>query len=287
MKIKISILKRLIIILFLLSNILNSCKTLNSDISYSDLIEKTSPKMQSLMNSPDYSTCYHGEKKHFGDILLKCNLWGKNKIKKGTPHLCVYKKGNLWGWKWDIPHQARGVIGYPAIQVGINPQSKGVDKKAGFPVKVSLIKELKVDYDVETYVKHKKFNLAFDLWLVDSDIGNKRIEAEIMIWEDYFDFSSYGKKKEVILTPFGSYKVLIGYLKNPKYKQDWMYIAFVRTDPRTQGTVDINYLLNYLVENNLIEKDNFLTTVEFGNEIGNSSGYTMINKFEWSFEIKD
>ena len=105
-----------------------------------------------------------------------------------------------------------------------------------------------------------------------------------MIWEDYFDFTSYGKKKETIITPFGIYKAHEGYLNNPKYGQDWQYIAFVRQSPRDKGAVDINYLLNYLIKEKMISKDYFLSCLELGNEIGNSSGLTLVKKFEYTLE---
>lgn len=288
MKVNKSNVLRPYILLLLLSSILISCKTLNSKVTYSEMMDRTSPKARALMDSPDFKTCNYNESKLFNDILLKCNLWGSNKIKKGVPHLCTYKKGELFGWKWDVPNNAGGVIGYPALQIGVGPWEKRKTSRSGFPVKISSIKDLVVNYDVETHVKHRKYNLAFDLWILDSETNNKKqIKAEIMIWEDYFDFSSYGKKKETIITPFGVYKVMVGYLYNPKYKQDWQYVAFVREHPRSKGTVDINYFMNYLVENDIIGRDLLLSSVEFGNEIGNSSGFTLVNKFEWIFETKN
>lgn len=66
--------------------------------------------------------------------------------------------------------------------------SKGKKGRAGFPLLVSEIGKLNVTYDFETHVKHKKFNLAFDIWLTDiPNADNKNITTEIMIWEDYFD----------------------------------------------------------------------------------------------------
>ena len=105
-----------------------------------------------------------------------------------------------------------------------------------------------------------------------------------MIWEDYFDFSSYGKVVDKIDTPFGRYKVYEGYLENKKFNQDWVYLAFVREVPRTKGEVDIQYFLSYLVEKGLIQSKYYFASLELGNEIGNSSGLTLVNKFEWSLE---
>ena len=265
---------------------LASCKTLNKQASYPEMVDKSSPQAKELVTQPDYETCKHGERKKFDRVILKNNLWGKSKLKSGSqPELCSFKRGEFFGWKWQLPNSASGVIGYPALQVGRNPFEKGESNVADFPVKVSAIKSLVVNYDVETHVKHRKYNLSFDLWLADAEAyALPNIKTEIMVWEDYFDFTSFGKKKETIITPFGTYDVLAGHLENPKFSQDWQYIAFVRTTPRQTGEVDLAFFLDYLAKNNMIDKDHYFTSIEFGNEIGNSSGITLIKKFDWKLE---
>ena len=264
-----------------------SCRSLNRNVSLSQLQDRSSLDMKSVFTNPDISNCETGRNIDGINQSLKNNLWGKNKVKKGVPELCVYKKGNYFGWKWSIPNNASGVIGYPAMHIGQNPFSNIKNIKSGFPVKLASISEFKVDYDFETYVKHHKYNLAFDLWLTNTQFSTKKdIKTEIMIWEDYFDFTSYGKKKGTLITPFGIYTLHTGYLNNPKYGQDWQYIAFVRKSTRNKGMVDINHLLNYLIEENLISGEDFLTSLELGNEIGNSSGMTLVKKFEWELKVK-
>ena len=253
------------------------------------MLEQSSMEARQLFNQPDYETCKANDRKEFGSIILKNNFWGRSKLKNPeSGSLCSYKKGNLYGWKWELPTSASGVIGYPALQVGRNPFGKGGSPVMDFPVQVSNIKSIMVDYEVETEVKHKKYNLAFDLWLTNNkNYGLENITTEIMIWEDYFDFTSYGKRVANIITPFGTYDVLIGHLKNPKFSQDWKYIAFVRTSTRSKGQVDLGYLLNYLVRQGHISEKDYFTSIEFGNEIGNSSGYTMVKSFEWKLETID
>ena len=254
-------------------------------MSYQQMVAGASSKAQKLVQEPDYTVCDRGSKK-FGDVVLKCNLWGRAKIKNGEPELCTFQKGDALGWKWEMPNSASGVIAYPALQVGRSPWgSKNRPRTAGFPIKVNTISKLDVSYDVESHVKHRKYNLAFDLWLTDVELASEEnIKTEIMIWEDYFDFSSYGKVIDEIITPFGVYEVYKGYLKNERFVQDWVYIAFVRKTVRTKGAVDIAHLLKYLAENDHINAEHYFTSVEFGNEIGNSSGITLVNEFDWVLE---
>lgn len=264
-----------------------SCKTLNPSVSYKEMAATASIGAQKLFDQPEFNECDKG-RKEFGDVVLKCNLWGRSKIKNGNPELCTFQKDGVFGWKWQMPNNARGVIGYPALEVGRSPWgSKGKGKVARFPVKVSDIIKLSSSFDVETHVKHRKYNLSYDFWLTDTEFATyENIQTEIMVWEDYFDFTPFGKVIETIATPFGEYKVHKGHLENAKFSQDWTYIAFVRTSPRSKGEVDIHYLLKYLVQNDHIVADHYFTSIEFGNEIGNSSGLTVVKKFDWDFQSR-
>ncbi len=263
-----------------------SCKTLNKNVSYSEMLGQASVQAQKLISDAEYETCKQGDRKQFEGVILKNNLWGKSKLKNPDQAvLCSFKKEDLFGWKWQLPNNAGGVIGYPALQVGRNPFENGESNVAALPVPVFEIKRLSVQYDVETHVKNKKYNLAFDLWLADvREYSLENIKTEIMIWEDYFDFTSFGKKVATIISPFGTYDVLEGHLDNPKFSQDWQYIAFVRTVPRTKGEVDISFFLKYLVSKGMISTEHYFTSIEFGNEIGNSSGFTMVRQFDWQLE---
>lgn len=274
-----------LILLFVAFNF-TACKTLNKNITYAEMLGQASLKAQRLVSDPEFETCKQGERKKFDGVILKNNLWGKSKLKNPEQAiLCSYKKEGLFGWKWELPNNSGGVIGYPALQVGRNPFEKGVSNVAEFPVQVDRIEKLPVTYDVESHVKYRKYNLSFDLWLTDAEeyaLGN--IKTEIMIWEDYFDFTSFGKKVSTIITPFGTYDVLAGHLENSKFSQDWQYIAFVRTIPRTKGEIDIAFFLQYLLSKEMISKEHYFTSIEFGNEIGNSSGITVVHQFDWSLE---
>ncbi|GAB5399437.1 MAG: hypothetical protein Aureis2KO_10220 [Aureisphaera sp.] len=266
----------------------SSCKTLNKDITHEQMVaQKASSEARKLVRESDFKTCRSGHREKLGDqVTLKNNLWGKTKLKKGTAELCIFKDGDYCGWEWKIDNSASGVIGYPALEIGRTPWGgKKRENSGGFPLLVSDVETLDVSYNFETHVKHQKYNLAFDIWLTDvAQADNKNITTEIMIWEDYFDFSSYGKVIEKIITPFGRYKVYKGYLKNDKFAQDWVYIAFVRETPRTKGKVDVKHLINYLVQNRHISPNDYFASLELGNEIGNSSGITMVKEFDWSLK---
>ena len=258
-------------------------------MSHEQMVSRASIDSQQLVKDFDFKSCIKGHREKIKDqVVLRNNLWGVTKLKKGSAELCIFKKGTNYGWQWKIDESASGVIGYPALEIGRSPWGGNKSRDSGdFPLLVSNIDEFDVTYDFETHVKHRKYNLAFDIWLTDVAVASKEnITTEIMVWEDYFDFSSYGKVIEKIITPFGRYKVYKGYLKNDKFSQDWIYIAFVREVPRSEGEVDIKHFLDYLVKNNHISEKDFLASLELGNEIGNSSGITLVKEFDWNLKKK-
>ncbi len=261
--------------------ILASCKTLNPNLSFPELLENRSETAKNLEKKADDINCELNSKRVYDAFEMNNNLWGKARLKDKEAHLCTYYSEDGFGWKWVVPHNARGVIGYPNIKMGPGPWRNSKEKVHGFPIKIEEINDLKVAYDSEIYVKYKKYNLAFDIWLSSAfQSRQETITTEIMIWEDYFDFKSYGKKVDEITTDFGVYEVMSGYLKNEEFNQDWQYFAFVRKEKRNKGELDIKYLLDYLVQYQKVNPQELVTSVEFGNEIGNSSGFTLIKNYE-------
>ncbi len=233
-----------------------------------------------IKQKPNHVLCQNKGNQKFKSYRLNNNLWGKAKIRKGTASLCTYKKGDLIGWEWKVPKQAGGVVGYPAVQVGPGPWENSNFMKE-FPKKVKDITKLSVIYNADYVLPVKKYNLSFDLWLSESLPSSKeKISTEIMIWEDEKRFGSHGKKVDYIRTPFGEYEVRKDYLKNDEWGQDWNYIAFLRKDKRNKGTVDLAYLLNYLQQKGWINPQHYLMSIEFGNEISNNNGFTILREFK-------
>ena len=268
------------ILSILICCLLTSCASLNPNISYTELLQNRSVFAKTVEEKSVETNCKVNSSTEFKSHVLHNNLWGKKRLKNDSAMLCTFQSENYFGWKWQMPKNAKGVIGYPAIRVGANAWNS-TKKINGFPIQLDSIQKLAVNYETEIHVKHQKYNLAFDLWLSsDFQSSKESITTEIMIWEDYFDFKSFGKKVDKIETEFGTYEVMKGYLQNAEFGQNWQYFAFVRIEKRNSGFVDVQFLINYLIENHLVNPSEFLTSVEFGNEIGNSSGFTLVKEFD-------
>lgn len=249
------------------------------------IISVENPEFILFKNSADYKDC-SGTTQEFGNISLNNNKWGAYKIKSGTYTQCTYHKDGIFGWEWEAPAKSYGVIGYPELWMGSSAWGlKSEISKPNYFKKLDELKILKAEFDTKITANDKKYNLAFDIWLhSESMVAKENIAVELMVWEDYNKFNSFGKKKETITTTFGTYDLMYGIMKKPEINSEWIYIAFIRTEKRTSGKVDLKELMDYLVQKKYISADLYISSVEFGTEILNSKGNIIVKNYEVEIE---
>lgn len=211
------------------------------------------------------------------------NRWGINKLKKGEVYeQAIYSKSGKFGWVYSTPKGDRGVIGYPEIMVGQSPWGGGTTDK-NFPIKIKDIKTLKSSYNVTMYVQPKMYNLSYDLWFTkDVDISIKNISHELMIWEDRNISKPSGKYIATIKLSSGVYKLYHEYMDRESENlgvSGWNYTAFIRMDRRRAGDINLKEFITEMLNRGYIGEDEILASVEFGNEVCNASGLTIVNKY--------
>lgn len=249
------------------------------------IISVENPEFTSFKNSADFKDC-SGATQPFGNLSLINNKWGAYKIKSGTYTQCTYHKDGIFGWEWDAPSKSYGVLGYPELWMGTSAWGlKSEIKQPNYFKKLDELKTLNAAFDTNITANDKKYNLAFDVWLhSELIVAKENIAVELMVWEDYNRFNSFGKKKETITTSFGTYDLLYGIMKKPEINSEWIYIAFIRNEKRTSGKVDLKEFMDYLINNNYISSDLYISSIEFGTEVLNSKGNIIVNKYEVEIE---
>jgi len=223
-----------------------------------------------------------------GEINVENNTWNATNLAQGSYEQCIYQYNNgsnNWvGWKWSYPETAAGINAYPELIYGKKPWHDSSTTLA-LPALISSIERLKVQYEVTISRNDGEYNLAFDNWISSTAASRPEdIQFEFMIWEDYHAILPFGDFIATITTPNGAYQLYMGEPTWEPQGTSWTYIAFVRTSPRREGTVDIDRLLQYLVDHDIVPEESFLSAIEFGTEVGNSKGFAVINSFEVSLE---
>jgi hypothetical protein len=229
---------------------------------------------------------------HDGRYRYENNVWGSNKA-QGKFRQCLLKRvrdgKTEAGWTWDWPGFDPSVFAYPEVVVGWKPWSGGATTDPHFPLKVSGVQTLTLDYEVESEVTGS-YDLAPEIWLTDASASIKpnprSITTEVMFWMD----NTEGARPagEVIDSPtFGGIQYelwreeKIGVDANGK---GWRLLSFKSPKKQLKGHIDIAALLRYLVEKQLASSNDYVASVEFGNEVMGGTGTTWIRHFDLKVE---
>ena len=230
-----------------------------------------------------------------GDLVLDCedqttlnsgsfraenNTWGKGTLTGWSQCIGMQtgEDGTLVGrWTWDWPISGNDVKAYPEMIFGQKPGNTSTT--ADLPKQISSLSEVLISYDVSS-THTGSGNLAFDVWLTDTDNpstwGVPPIKTEIMIWlESYGSMAPGGGWQERVSidnTPYSIYTA-----KN--WGDGWDYVAFFRTKPQAgPGSINLVSFLSYMKAKGLITGQEYVASIEFGNEVVGGKGETNLNK---------
>lgn len=217
-----------------------------------------------------------------GQYMAENNTWGNKGVvgwtqcMGGVPHA---KGGVSAQWTWDWKYEGDNVKAYPEVVFGHKP---GYPKSTTtlLPRKLSSMQTIAVDYDVHTE-REGAGNMAIDMWLTNvvnpTSFAAPPITHEVMIWlEVYGPMYAGGQQVDKVRINGTMYRVFVG----EKFGLGWRYVAFAPNSPmQTSGHMDLMPFFMYLKGKGLITTEEFLATVNFGNEIISGSGETKLNRF--------
>jgi hypothetical protein len=164
----------------------------------------------------------------------------------------------------------------------LKPWSGGASTDARFPIKVSDVGALSLEYEVETSATGS-YNLAPEIWLTDSARPNpKSITSEVMFWMDYAEGARpAGSIIDHVELDGVTYELWreesIGADANGK---GWQLLSFKSPERQLKGRIDIAALLRHLTAAKLVSTSDYVASVEFGNEIMGGTGTTWIHHFD-------
>ena len=215
------------------------------------------------------------------------NQWGSGK-NHGSYQQCLLERDvngeTQHGWSWIWPGTDSSVFAYPEIIFGWKPWTGGKSSDKRFPMKLSDMRHLQIHYDVETEAEGS-YNLAPEVWIISHRSGAgaadpKLITAEIMFWQE----------ASGVAQPAGTVvdRPEVAGLTYELWQKDhagdngvggWRLLSFKTPTTLRKGTVPVDALLRYLLQKGLIGANEYIATVEFGNEISGGSGTTWVKKF--------
>lgn len=214
-----------------------------------------------------------------GAYRAENNTWGAGELRSYSQ--CIALGANPDGdgviarWNWDWPQRDGNVKAYPAVIFGQKPGHPSTD--ARLPAPLAQLQQLRTRWRIDMESRGRG-NSALDLWLTDrspaTSFAVPPISHEIMIW-----LHSWGD-----MPPGGSFhsRVKVGGLDYELWTADgfglgWRYITFksVRSQLHSQQ-LDLLPFLDAARAQGLITGEEYLASVEFGNEPVYGSGETRL-----------
>ncbi len=236
------------------------------------------------------STCKHWDFIKFDQYEVHNNVWDKRDIKNFEQ--CIYKdtisnKQSI-GWRWDWPAAKGNIKAYPSILYGLKPWNLE-STTPDLPIKLDDIALLKTEFQIDEKSKGG-MNLLIDAWITDNNRPqphNRIAELAIHIYQKQWQGQA-GKYIETVLID----GVVYDFYKHDNMtvhgdNHSWDYLGFVhKGKPKFSGNINIKHFTDYLVKNGHLNKNSYLSSIEFGNEITHGQGETRVSHFQVDVKAK-
>ncbi|MBF0494958.1 MAG: VCBS repeat-containing protein [Deltaproteobacteria bacterium] len=188
---------------------------------------------------------------------------------------------NTTGWNWNIVNSSNNVVSYQSVIFGWHPWDPAGTTPL-LPIRIVNIQSVNLNFDVSTIKSNDSvMNTAVDIWVnSDATPNPSNIIGEIMIWTQNYGMTPWPGAQiiEPNLTVGGS-NYAVYYLANgPSGKS----VAFVRTSPTSSGTLPCHELFKFLTDKGIFTGDNYISSIEFGNEVVRGNGTTTLNSYSVS-----
>jgi hypothetical protein len=213
----------------------------------------------------------------FDNGVLYNNVFAKGNIQNAFQH--IFLDGNQFGWAWDWPENTGpSVKTYPEVILGRSPWSKA---EFGNQLPCALVKVRYVlDFDFLTEAEGSWCE-SLDFWITNRpDPAAKDIVCNLCIWTRLHQIeAAYRGSHETIKIGGRTYAAVIETPADQPAKT-WNTLFLIDTEPRSQGSLALQPIIETLTERGLAKPDHFLATAEFGNEVAYGRGRTIVKKFD-------
>ena len=250
--------------------------------SIAGLSSKEPAEIITKTESADWAEIAVGKK-----CVLLNNVWNKNAATGNySQKIFTGKSGgkDFAGWSWDWKGTDRWVVSYPEIGCGDSPWAAKKNLAPEFPFKAGLKKvTAEIDASIEA---DGKYNMTFQIWAVSKlPAVKENISHEIMIWNcnKTGDSWSWAVNRGTLVSggvTYDVYEKKVHGDDSGAHANKWSYTAFVARTRIMKGVFKIDEFFNFMIKNNMLKADNYITNIDIGNEIWYGKGTVKMRKYE-------
>jgi hypothetical protein len=228
--------------------------------------------------------CKDFETAESGSYRVENNVWNKGAISnfRQCVGIAASKTGGataVWEWDWPVSSD-NAVRSYPEIIFGQKPWNTNT-APGQLPRVIDQIKTVRVQTTFTS--KHTGAGaLAFDMWLTSSNVpvGNQLpIKHELMIWLEAYGMQPAGQRVETTTIAGVTWDLYttIATRAGPSFQ----YLAYVPRQPvASPASIDVRLFLDHLKKRGSISGQEWLASIELGNEVMNGKGRTELQDFK-------
>lgn len=210
-----------------------------------------------------------------GNFIIENNVWNKGNTTNYSQCIFLDDSNGVmqFGWEWVWPNQTENSVkSYPEVIYGSKPWNT-ISTTSDLPVKIGNIQSLSILMEAEMEATGA-YNLAYDIWITETDEQNAEvITKEIMIWFASEELTPAGEIIETMNIDSVTYDLY------QYYFPEWEYLAFHSQQDISHVSIQLHQFLNAMIELDLLSNEDYIASIELGNEIVEGQGRTVIRQY--------
>jgi len=219
-----------------------------------------------------------------GYYKVQNNVWNKKGASGSSSQKMVLETiggKSAFGWQWSWSGTGGNVVAYPEVVFGDKPWDEKSGISTPLPVRAGSA-EITADFDVAVNASGV-YNMTFTMWVHSSLQDPKNsIKNEIMIWTVNNGLTPAGSRTGSVTLCGSVWDVYVR--KNHvdasgENRQIWTYVAFKARENIFKGPLNLNEFSDYLIGEGLLSAEDYISSVEFGNEVADGKGCTEVTSY--------
>jgi len=271
----------------------NSTSNVSTAQDYNVSIPSVAPRVPQVEDRSGKEFCKDQASSRLGSFLMVNNNWNKGAVADYTSCMTMHAGadgGVSATWRWDWPlNSGESIHAFPELFFGQNPWFSS-STTAALPRVINTIDGVTARFGAQvTHSNNGGGNFAFDIWITTTRLlapgaSNLPLHTELMILlDEWGSFSPIGDKiGEVTIDGrvWNVHQITATWGPGP-----WEFVTYQPKQKLSSPyQVNVRAFLNDLIARRIITGNEWLSSIDLGNEVIAGSGTTALQ--DYSVEVR-